>query len=48
MRTQVQTNEVAGGAAPLTQAMVDEAMKKLACYGAPFDQPVILANAFHK
>ena len=48
MLTAVTTNEVAGGAAALTQAMVDSAMKKMADSGAPFEQPVIFANAFQK
>ena len=48
MLTAVSTNEVAGGAAALTQAMVDSAMKKMADSGAPFEQPVIFANAFQK
>ena len=44
----ITTNEVAGGAAALTQDMVDEAMKKMADSGAPFETPVIFANAFQK
>ena len=44
----ISTNEVAGGAAALTQDMVDEAMKKMADSGAPFETPVIFANAFQK
>jgi hypothetical protein len=44
----VTTNEVAGAAGALTQDMVDEAMKKMADSGAPFETPVIFANAFQK
>ena len=42
------TNEVAGGSAALTQAMVDACLKAMADSGAPFEQPVIFANAFQK
>jgi len=44
----ISTNEVAGGAAALDQAMVEEALKKMADSGAPFDMPVIMANSFQK
>ena len=44
----ITTNEVAGAAGALTQDMVDEAMKKMADSGAPFETPVIFANAFQK
>ena len=44
----IATNEVAGGAAALTQAKVESALKKMADSGAPFEMPVIFANAFQK
>ena len=44
----ISTNEVAGGAAALTQAKVESALKKMADSGAPFEMPVIFANAFQK
>jgi hypothetical protein len=48
MLAAVSTNEVAGGAAALTQAKVESALKKMADSGAPFEMPVIFANAFQK
>ena len=48
MLAAVATNEVAGGAAALTQAKVESALKKMADSGAPFEMPVIFANAFQK
>ncbi len=42
------TNEVAGGSAALDQAKVDACLKAMADSGAPFEQPVIFANAFQK
>ena len=48
MLAAVTTNEVAGGAAALTQAKVESALKKMADSGAPFEMPVIFANAFQK
>ena len=48
MLAAVTTNEVAGGAAALTQAKVESALKKMADAGAPFEMPVIFANAFQK
>jgi len=42
------TNEVAGGSAALTQAKVDACLKAMADSGAPFEQPVIFANAWQK
>ena len=44
----ISTNEVAGGAAALDQAKVDAALKLMADSGAPFETPVIMANAFQK
>ena len=41
MLAAVSTNEVAGGAAALTQAKVESALKKMADSGAPFEMPVI-------
>jgi len=48
MLAAVSTNEVAGGAAALTQAKVEAALKTMADSGAPFETPVIFANAFQK
>ena len=48
MLAAVTTNEVAGGAAALTQAKVEAALKAMADSGAPFEMPVIFANAFQK
>ena len=48
MLAAVTTNEVAGGAAALTQAKVESALKKMADSGAPVEMPVIFANAFQK
>ena len=44
----ITTNEVAAAAAALDQAKVDAALKLLADSGAPFETPVIMANAFQK
>ena len=44
----VTTNEVAGAAAALDQAKVEDALKQMADSGAPFEMPVIFANAFQK
>ena len=44
----VTTNEVAGAAGALDQAKVESALKKMADSGAPFEMPVIFANAFQK
>lgn len=48
MLAAVTTNEVAGAAAALDQAKVESALKKMADSGAPFEMPVIFANAFQK
>ena len=48
MLTAISTNEVAGGNAALDQAKVNALMKAMADSGAPFEQPVIMANAFQK
>ena len=48
MLAAIATNEVAGGAAALTQAKVEAALKAMADSGAPFEMPVIFANAFQK
>jgi hypothetical protein len=42
------TNEVAAAAAALDQAKIDALLKAMADSGAPFEQPVIFANAFQK
>lgn len=44
----ITTNEVAAAAAALDQAKVDAALKLMADSGAPFETPVIMANAFQK
>lgn len=44
----ISTNEVAAAAADLDQAKVDSLLKQMADSGAPFEQPVIFANAFQK
>ena len=44
----ISTNEVAAAAAALDQAKVDAALKLMADSGAPFETPVIMANAFQK
>ena len=44
----ITTNEVAGGNAALDQAKLDACLKAMADSGAPFEQPVIFANAFQK
>ena len=44
----VTTNEVAAAAAALDQAKVEDALKQMADSGAPFEMPVIFANAFQK
>ncbi len=44
----VTTNEVAGAAGALDQAKVESALKQMADSGAPFEMPVIFANAFQK
>ena len=48
MLSAIATNEVAGGNAALDQAKVNALMKAMADSGAPFEQPVIMANAFQK
>jgi hypothetical protein len=48
MLTAITTNEVAAAAAALDQAKVDACLKAMADSGAPFEQPVIFANAFQK
>ena len=48
MLAAVTTNEVAGAAAALDQAKVEDALKQMADSGAPFEMPVIFANAFQK
>ena len=48
MLAAISTNEVAGGSAALDQAKVDALLKEMADNGAPFEQPVIFANAFQK
>lgn len=42
------TNAVAGGAAALSQAMIDELLRDMASNGAIFEDPVIFVNAFQK
>jgi hypothetical protein len=44
----ISTNEVAAAAAALDQAKVESLLKSMADNGAPFEQPVIMANAFQK
>jgi hypothetical protein len=44
----ITTNAVTGGAAALSKAMIDSAMKKMADAGAPFTNPVIMVNSFQK
>jgi hypothetical protein len=48
MLAAITTNEVAAAAAALDQAKVDACLKAMADSGAPFEQPVIFANAFQK
>ena len=48
MLAAVTTNEVAGAAGALDQAKVEDALKQMADSGAPFEMPVIFANAFQK
>ncbi len=48
MLAAVTTNEVAGAAGALDQAKVESALKQMADSGAPFEMPVIFANAFQK
>ena len=48
MLAAITTNEVAASAAALDQAKVDAALKLMADSGAPFEMPVIMANAFQK
>jgi len=42
------TNKISAGSAALSQAFVDSCLKSMADNGAPFEQPVIFANAFNK
>lgn len=44
----ITTTEVAGGAAALSQTMIESALKGMADSGAPFEMPVIMANSFQK
>jgi len=46
--TALSTNTVAGGAAALTRAMIDELVKKMADAAAPMENPVIFCNSFQK
>ena len=48
MLAAISTNEVAAAAADLDQAKVDSLLKSMADNGAPFEMPVIFANAFQK
>ena len=48
MLAAISTNEVAAASAALDQAKVDSLLKEMADNGAPFEQPVIFANAFQK
>lgn len=48
MLTAVSTNEVAGGAADLTKAMINELMREMASNGAVFENMVMFCNAFQK
>jgi hypothetical protein len=48
MLAAITTNEVAAAAAALDQAKVDSLLKAMADSGAPFEIPVIMANAFQK
>jgi hypothetical protein len=48
MLAAITTNEVAAASAALDQAKVDSLLKSMADNGAPFEQPVIFANAFQK
>ena len=42
------TNKINAGGDALTQADIDACLKSMADNGAPFEQPVIFANAFNK
>jgi hypothetical protein len=42
------TNAVAGGAALLTKAMMDDMFKKMADSGSPFENVVVMVNSFQK
>ena len=44
----VSTNERAAAGGALTQSEVDQVLKAMADSGAPFEQPVMFANAFQK
>jgi hypothetical protein len=44
----ITTNKINAGGDALTQADVDACLKSMADNGAPFEQPVIFANAFNK
>lgn len=46
--TVITTNTVAAGAVDLTGAMIDDALKQMADSGAPFNNVVIMANAFNR
>jgi hypothetical protein len=46
--TATATNAVAGGAAALSQTMIDELLRDMANNGAIFEQPVLFCNAFQK
>lgn len=44
----IATNTVAGGSAALSKAMIQELLRKMAASGAPFQNVVVLANAYQK
>ena len=48
MLAAISTNERAAGGGALTQSDVDQVLKAMADSGAPFEQPVMFANAFQK
>jgi len=48
MLAAISTNERAAAGGALTQSDVDQVLKAMADSGAPFEQPVMMANAFQK
>jgi len=48
MADAITTNTVAAGTADLSKGQIDELLREMATSGAPFDMPVIFANAFQR
>ena len=48
MQNAISTNTVAAGSTDLSKSQIDDVMRQMADSGAPFDMPVIFANAFQR